>query len=237
AGPATAALFTPALTALGITARVDVIGDVVTALAAGTPTTSGTVLVAGTGAIAASIRDGVVAGTADGLGWLLGDEGSGRWLGLQAVRAAVRDWDSPFAARVAARTGARTANEMVYWAQALPLSEIGALAPLVCEAARSADPHATAIVDQAVTHLVRTLDELGPAEPIVLAGGLLAGDTPVRDGVLATLRTRGLHPRTSLDPAAGAAWLAARPSSPLSPAALHEALLGDRRIRGGDPGA
>ncbi|MFB9331952.1 N-acetylglucosamine kinase [Actinoplanes octamycinicus] len=228
AGPATAAVFAPALAALGVTGPVTVVGDVVTAFAAGSPAESGAVLIAGTGAIAAAVRADSVVRTADGWGWLLGDEGSGRWIGLQAVRVAIRNWSSPLAVRIATRAGVGTADEMVYWAQALPWEEIGALVPLVCAAARAGDPHATAIVEQAVTHLVRTLDELGAPGPVVLGGGLLAGDTPVRDGVLATLRSRGDHPRTSTDPAAGAAWLAARPRSPLPSAALHEALLGVR---------
>jgi glucosamine kinase len=225
AGPATAAQFAPALAALGVTGPVTVVGDVVTAFAAGSPEPAGAVLIAGTGAIAASVCEDAVVRTTDGLGWLLGDEGSGRWLGLQALRTAVRDWPAPFAARVAARAGVSTADEMVRWAQTLPLAEIGDLAPLVCAAARSADPHATAIVRAAVAHLVHTLDELGPQGTVVLGGALLAGDTPVRDGVLESLHQRGLRPRTGHDPAAAAAWLAARPWSRLSPAALHEALI------------
>ncbi|BCY09593.1 N-acetylglucosamine kinase [Actinoplanes sp. L3-i22] len=226
AGPATAAQFAPALAAAGVRGPVAVVGDVVTAFAAGSPAPSGAVLIAGTGAIAAAVHADAVVRTIDGLGWLLGDEGSGRWLGLQAVRVAVRNWSAPLATQLAARTGAGSADEMVYWAQALPWEEIGALAPLVCAAARAGDEHAAAIVAEAVTHLVRTLDEVRAEGPVVLGGGLLAGDTPVRDGVLATLRSRGQHPATSRDPAAGAAWLAARPLSALDPASLHEALLG-----------
>jgi N-acetylglucosamine kinase-like BadF-type ATPase len=226
AGPASAAQFAPALATLGIAGPVTVVGDVVSAFAAGSPASSGVALVAGTGAIAASVRADVVVRTVDGLGWLLGDEGSGRWLGLQAVRSAVRNWSAPFAAEVAVRAGVRTADEMVYWAQALPLREIDRLAPVVCAAARAGDPHAAAIVRAAVGHLLTTLDTLGAEGPVVLAGGLLTGDTPVRDGVVGALRERGLQPRTSRDPAAGAAWLAARPLSRLPPGELHESLLG-----------
>jgi glucosamine kinase len=226
AGPAGAAQFAPALAAMGVTGPIRVVGDVVTAFAAGSPAACGAVLIAGTGAIAAAVRADAVVRTVDGLGWLLGDEGSGRWMGLRAIRVAVRDWSTPFAAQVAARAGVSTADEMVYWAQALPLGEITELARLVCALARSADPHATAIVGEAVTHLVRTLDELGTDGPVVLAGGLLTADTPIRDGVLGVLHERGLRPRTGHDPAAGAAWLAARPLSPLAPAALHEMLFG-----------
>ncbi|WP_306210098.1 N-acetylglucosamine kinase [Actinoplanes sp. RD1] len=224
AGPE--APFAPALAALGITAPVTVVGDVVTAFAAGSSAASGTVLIAGTGAIAAAIRDHTVVRTSDGLGWLLGDEGSGRWLGLQAVRTAVRAWDTPFAAQVATHAGVATADAMVYWAQALPWERIGALAPLVCAAARAGDPHATSLVVRASAHLLATLDDAHASGPVVLGGGLLTGDTPVRDGVVRALHGRGCHPRTARDPAAGAAWLAARPLSDRSPRALHDALSG-----------
>ncbi len=113
------------------------VGDAVTAFAAGTPEPSGAVLIAGTGAVAALIDGHEIMRAADGLGWLLGDVGSGRWMGLQAVRAAVRDWSSPLASRVAAHAGAGSADELIRWAQTppLPLASFAALAPVVCAAA------------------------------------------------------------------------------------------------------
>ena len=66
------------------------LGDVVTAFAAGTASPSGTVLISGTGAIAAKITDHVQVATADGYGWQLGDEGSAFWLGRAAARATIR---------------------------------------------------------------------------------------------------------------------------------------------------
>ncbi|WP_433511288.1 N-acetylglucosamine kinase [Nonomuraea sp. CA-143628] len=66
------------------------LGDVVTAFAAGTASPSGTVLISGTGAIAAKITDHAQVGTADGYGWQLGDEGSAFWLGRAAARATIR---------------------------------------------------------------------------------------------------------------------------------------------------
>jgi glucosamine kinase len=219
--------FAPMWRDLGLTCPPTVVGDVVTAFAAGTPADSGTVLIAGTGAIAARITGHRVTATADGLGWLLGDEGSGRWIGLQTVRAAVRDWSSPLGRLVAARSGASSAEEAVRWAQALPLAEIGALTRPVCAAARDGTPGAARIIVTAVEHLIATLDELAAPGPVVLAGGLLVADTPVRDGVLGVLERRQVPTGTARDPAAAAAWLAARHLGPLKPAALHAALLPD----------
>ncbi|MFB4267128.1 BadF/BadG/BcrA/BcrD ATPase family protein [Nonomuraea sp. GTA35] len=66
------------------------VGDIVTAFAAGTAAASGSVLISGTGAIAAKIIDHRAVATADGFGWQLGDEGSAFWLGRAAARATIR---------------------------------------------------------------------------------------------------------------------------------------------------
>lgn len=83
---------TEALRRLGIpTGPVAICSDIEAAFAAapGTPA-DGLALVAGTGAVAMRItgRRGTV--TVDGDGWLLGDDGSGFWIGRTAVRAALR---------------------------------------------------------------------------------------------------------------------------------------------------
>ncbi|WP_239138329.1 N-acetylglucosamine kinase [Actinoplanes regularis] len=206
--PAVHERFRSMWTDLGLTCPMTVVGDAVTAFAAGTTAPSGAVLIAGTGATAARIDRYVITKTADGLGWLLGDEGSGRWLGLRAVRTAARRFDSPLAARVAAHAGVTSGDELVRWAQSLPLDAIAALAPMVCTAARGGDPDAAAIVTDAVRRLIRTLDSLGSPGPVVLAGSLLTSDTPVRDGVLGALRPRGTEVALAGDPAEAAARLA-----------------------------
>lgn len=84
-----------ALAAHGITGvPVAVGGDTEVALAAapGAPS-DGLVLIAGTGAIAARLAGGRRAAVSDGHGWLLGDEGSGFWLGNRATRAALEALD------------------------------------------------------------------------------------------------------------------------------------------------
>ncbi|WP_187414615.1 N-acetylglucosamine kinase [Nonomuraea sp. PA05] len=66
------------------------VGDLVTAFAAGTAAASGSVLISGTGAIAAKIIGHRAVAVADGFGWQLGDEGSAFWLGRAAARATIR---------------------------------------------------------------------------------------------------------------------------------------------------
>lgn len=202
--PATAEAFRSQWKAIGLTCPVTVVGDAVTAFAAGTTAARGCVLIAGTGAVAALVDHDTVVRTADGLGWLLGDDGSGVWLGLQAVRAAVRSWSSPLAASVARFAGTDSADALVHWAGRQPPASFAGLAPLVCG---SADPLATRIVREAARRLVGTLDELdAPGAPVVLAGGLLTADTGVRRHVLAALGDRVAG--VSTDPVGGAVRLA-----------------------------
>jgi len=64
------------------------VNDAVIALTAGAPERFGIVVLAGTGSIAyGASRDGRTA-RSGGFGSLLADEGSGYWLGHQALRAA-----------------------------------------------------------------------------------------------------------------------------------------------------
>ena len=83
---------TVALRSLGIFAGPPgICSDIEAAFASapGTPA-DGLALVAGTGAVAMRITDRRCTATVDGDGWLLGDDGSGFWIGRAAVRAALR---------------------------------------------------------------------------------------------------------------------------------------------------
>ncbi|GAA4607161.1 hypothetical protein GCM10023195_26900 [Actinoallomurus liliacearum] len=79
--------------ALGLPGEPEVVTDIAVAFAAGSPAHAGLVVFAGTGAGAAVVDDGEVVRRADGYGWLVGDEGSGVWIGVEAVRAALRAYD------------------------------------------------------------------------------------------------------------------------------------------------
>jgi glucosamine kinase len=182
--------------------------DVVPAFAAGTTASTGTVLIAGTGAVAATIHDHAIDRVADGLGWLVGDEGSGVWLGLSAVRFAARAWGSPLAAVVAGHAGACTVDDLVNWANRGPRDAFAALAPQICRLAAN-DADASELVSQAADRLVSTLDSLPPIDgPLVIAGGLLGSDTAVQRAVVKRLSDRGQVPEIGADPALGAALLA-----------------------------
>ena len=100
---------TAALRRLGVPAGpVGVCSDIEAAFAAapGTPA-DGLALVAGTGAVAMRITGRHGTATVDGDGWLLGDDGSGFWIGRAAVRAALRTADGRGPTTVLARTVGR----------------------------------------------------------------------------------------------------------------------------------
>ncbi|MHC5905222.1 hypothetical protein ACVNF4_15160, partial [Streptomyces sp. S6] len=83
---------TAALERLGIPLPPITIHSDIEAAFAGAPghPTDGLALIAGTGSVAARVRGRVLTATSGGDGWLLGDDGSGFWIGRRAVRAALR---------------------------------------------------------------------------------------------------------------------------------------------------
>jgi N-acetylglucosamine kinase-like BadF-type ATPase len=187
------------LTRIGQRARVLVVNDALIALEAGVPGAPGIVLIAGTGSIAYG-RDGRHrAARAGGWGYVLGDEGSGYWLGRQALRAVVRaaDGRGPATAltpRVLAHFGVAEAPLLVreiYHGSARP-GAIAALAREVQAAAIDGDALATHIIDVGASELAAAVVSVATRlqmhdGPIVLSGGTLLGVTRLREGVVAAL--------------------------------------------------
>ncbi len=181
---------------------------------------TGIALIAGTGSVAwGRTADGRTA-RAGGWGYLLGDEGSGFWIALQAVRHALAQADagkSPDALsrRLCDDCGLARPEQLIdhfyanperrYWA--------GHSRP-VFELAAASDVPATTIVDEAaaaLAALVATVgDRLYLRSRVVLGGGLLVHQPVLRDRVTAALRSRGFGEITTLtrDPVHGAIDLA-----------------------------
>ncbi|WP_344685763.1 N-acetylglucosamine kinase [Saccharopolyspora taberi] len=240
ADPDVAALFQRAWSELGLGCPMRVIGDCEVAFAAGTAESGGTVVIAGTGAVAARITDHRLAATAGGHGWLLGDEGSAFWLGREAVRTALRGLDrreerGELVTAVFAELAGDAADPrgaLITAVNAKPPIKLAELAPLVTTAARNGDKAAIDLVERAADLLADTAAitrEPGETTPIVLAGGLVAPGNPVGDALRARLAERfPVEPLTAGPGAAGAAWLAAVDLvDPAELPALHSHLLGE----------
>lgn len=207
----------------GIPAGPLVTGDVPIAYAAGTPEPTGVLLLSGTGADAASIVDREQVTIADGLGWLLGDLGSGFWIGRAAAKAVVHALDrGDTGGELVELVVAHFLDErpqaplrpqvdrIVRLAQADHM-RLAALSALVSQAAEQGDPMALDIVARAARHLADMVGRVRTDGPIVVAGSVLTNDGPVRRAVqelVGPVRTAG-------DGAGGAAWLAALQLQPV----------------------
>ncbi|HEV7900194.1 MAG TPA: BadF/BadG/BcrA/BcrD ATPase family protein [Planosporangium sp.] len=239
---ASAATLAQVWASAGLTCPIRIVADAVTAFAAGTPARAGSVLVAGAGAIAARVDGEEVTDRIDGNGWLVGDDGSGFWIGRQAVRAVFAALDRRGEqtllrhAVLAALTGhddvpADLAEQVELLRGAVydgPPIALAGLAPLVPAAAEAGDRVAQRIVDRAVTLLVDTATALAgddPAEPLVLAGSVLGRAGLIGREVGRRLADHhGGQPLHAGSPAGGAAWLAAKRLNPNLDVAAHARL-------------
>jgi glucosamine kinase len=153
----------------------------------------GVLLTAGTGSIAYGKGPTGVMARCGGWGPVVGDEGSGAWIGRRAlgVAAASHDGREPESALVSAITrslGLESVERLIPWAAAASPADLATLAPIVLEVAATGDLRANSLVTLAVEELgihVRTLarklfsDERA-AFRLALHGGLVAPKSLLR---------------------------------------------------------
>lgn len=146
----------------------------------------GIVLVSGTGSIAVACVGGARY-RAGGHGALLGDEGSGGWIGAAAVRQLLRHYDGRAPRDAMTDALAKELGSSIddvhhrIYGDEHPARRLAALAPLVLTLASDGERSATKIVQAAaleLADLVKTVVRAAGCErselPVVLAGGLLA---------------------------------------------------------------
>jgi len=161
---------------LGYRETARVVNDAAIALVAGAQERVGIVILAGTGSIAYGADRAGHTARSGGYGFLLADEGSGYWLGHQALRAAVRSADgrgpqSALAGLVFESLGVGSVAEMVpvVYEKGLPKFRIAAHAGLVQQASDRGDAVATALLEEAALEL--SLAARAVAQRISLGGG------------------------------------------------------------------
>lgn len=175
-----------ARTLSGLARRVHVLSDAQAALLGALGDEPGVLVLAGTGSIVVG-RDGHGRwARAGGLGPLVGDEGSGFWLGREWLRARVQRGDLSAALRAVHAPDAVT--------------RIAALAPRVLARARRGDPRARAIAREGQARLAaharavaQTLRLRGPVA--VSWAGSVMEDPWFRAGVVRVLGRAGLRAR------------------------------------------
>ena len=205
---------TAGLSAAGVDAPFVVESDLLAMFCAGSSDLDGHALVAGTGSAAIRVRDGEVEAVADGTGWLLGDEGSGFWIGHHVVRAVVADLDgrgpstglTPLVlaglgiddTHESRRSSLSRVTEIVYGMRPVQLARF---APVAFEVGD--DEAALAIVEGAAQALARTL---GTVLDDGIDGPLVLGE--------ASCSTRRVSRLPSRPPSAARAAPAASSGSP-----------------------
>jgi N-acetylglucosamine kinase-like BadF-type ATPase len=166
--------------------RVLVVNDALVALEAGAPAAPGIVIICGTGSIAYGRNRQGLAARAGGWGHLIGDEGSGYWIGQRAVAAVMRASDGRgpqtlLTEQVLAHFGASNAGGLVHsvYGRDAARGRIAMLGPAVQHAAATGDAVAAAILDHAADELAlaarSVTDRLAlQKEPFqfILAGGV-----------------------------------------------------------------
>lgn len=197
---------------------LDVLPDPAVAFAAGSPSPDGSLLLAGTGAIACRYEGFEQRERADGLGWMLGDVGGGVWLALEGLREAVAALDGRgpqttlvdparmFAEEAGVQTGDVRQDLVKLTGQRSP-AELGVFSRTVTEHASAGDAVAQGIVERGARGLLGSLEAVDDGvNPVVLAGSVLTAPGPVRDHVRDALAGRG---RDAGQPVVGALRLAA----------------------------
>jgi N-acetylglucosamine kinase-like BadF-type ATPase len=210
---------------LGYRSRTLVVNDALIALVAGVGDAAGVVIIAGTGSIAYGVNEAGYAARAGGWGFVLGDEGSGFWIGREALMAVVREEDG---------RGPRTAltplilehftldqvSGLVHevYDQGLRRQAVAALGPVVERARAEGDivageilRHAAEELTGAAQSVIERLKMRGDAFTTILSGGMFKAIPWLVDDItrrLAEVAPRATVTRLSAEPATGALHLA-----------------------------
>jgi glucosamine kinase len=181
----------------------------------------GVLLLAGTGSVGYGVNRAGESVRVGGWGYLLGDEGSGYWIGAQALRCFTRHADgresapSRLVERIAQALDLGTPWAVIAWMYGDPtprVRDVAALAPLVLEEAAAGDSQAAQIIETAAQDLAEMhraiVTQLSmDSPPVAFAGGLLEKSNPLSDRLCALLNLPA-HPVPKYPPAVGAALLA-----------------------------
>lgn len=191
-----------ALVSRGVADEVLVITDAEIALEDAFGDGAGVLLIAGTGSICFGRAPAGALARCGGWGAVIGDEGSGAWLGRRAlgvVAAAFdgREAETALTPAILAATGVTSVEALVPWAALATPAQLAALAPAVMDTAKAGDLRANAIVTLGVEELalhVRTLARLlfvdeRATVPLALSGGLALKGTLVRKRLESRLKS------------------------------------------------
>ncbi len=204
-----------------IPGKVEVLGDMVVAHETALGGAPGIVVIAGTGSIAYGRNEAGKAARSGGLGYVISDEGSGHWIGVQAValigRLGQGGRSTALGDRVLRRWRLKSVDELVEYANSSPMPDFSALFPDILDH-EGRDPFMHRILERAgrkLAHLTLPVyrNLWIPSSPVqvALSGGVFRNSVTVRELFQQELKQLRLNARCLLsdaDPAAGALALA-----------------------------
>jgi N-acetylglucosamine kinase-like BadF-type ATPase len=210
---------------LGQRARVLVVNDALIALVAGAQDAAGVVVIAGTGSIVYGRNAAGEAARAGGWGHMIGDEGSGYWIGREALSAVMRAGDgrgpvTDLSGEILVHFAVEDVSRLprIVYDREAPRAAVTELGPLVQRVARAGDAVAARILERAAEELVLAagsvasrLEMRGDAFTFFLAGGafrVVPQLVTELERRLVEVAPRSQVERLEIEPAVGAVWLA-----------------------------
>jgi glucosamine kinase len=204
-----------------VSGEILLVGDTVITLEAAFGNGAGVIVTAGTGSIAYGRNSRGETARAGGWGYAVSDEGSGHWIGREAVAAALRAGDQSDAPDSVLMTElmkfwrVETRSQLVLAANTSPAPDFAALLPAVLAAADSGDLDARNVLARAgselaalagmVVHRVFRDDEI---VPVAMSGGVFSNSAQVCQAFYNALRSRATIQTDIVDPVRGALHLA-----------------------------
>jgi N-acetylglucosamine kinase-like BadF-type ATPase len=209
-----------------VSGEIKVVGDMAIALEAAFGDSPGVIVIAGTGSIAFGRNQRGDTARAGGWGPMISDEGSGEWIGRQAIAQAMRSYDDGASTRLIAEIleiwRVATRDEIATRANASPPPDFAQLFPAVLKSAAAHDSLSKEILTGAGMELARLARIvlrklwLGPAAVNVrVSGGVISNSQLVRDAFQNTLHSERPDVIVSfepVDPVQGALALARKAS-------------------------
>jgi N-acetylglucosamine kinase-like BadF-type ATPase len=196
--------------------EVEIVGDFEVAFDDAFGSGPGVIVIAGTGSIVYGRNVKGEIARAGGWGYPISDEGSGQWIGAEAVRASLRAHDrgqaSGLLKELIEKLGAETFEDFIVQLNANPAVDFATLFPAVLAASDAGNSVEAEILTRAGRELadmagivIARLDEV--SSRIATHGGVLASSAIVRKSFSQELKFR--YPRAALldrevDPARGA---------------------------------
>ncbi len=182
--------------------KVEIVGDEVIALDGAFKGGPGILQIAGTGSNCIGRAPDGSRESAGGWSSRLGDEGSGYWIGLHAVRRALKAYDREEPTRVLETVGhiwgTTTIDELVNVGDGTPGPDFAALAPAISKLAEEGDLVAAGVMAQAASDLVdsvllvraklRRKHQLTAEVPVAWIGSVVGKARLVREPFFAGLR-------------------------------------------------